>query len=866
MMFTRTIAFWVAATIVVVWVASCPPLRAEDKADREKIQPNVVSFLRDHCVVCHAEGSKKGGFSLEPLLDPKGAILDGERFRAYEKVFHQVAKKKMPPVPHDEVPSEERQRMVDAMEKQLWRFVDSEGHRDAKPFRRRLNRHEFENTLCDVLGLPRGTHGFRRFHHFLPEETAIDGFETVGGGLSLSKLHLELYLQLAERYLTLAMDWGRPTHRWRIDYAAPGTAAARKIEADLRLGDRFRADAHAIPGVYFINLGKPDSAGSFANDFQAERMRPNVFTGNRRLGFPLLTEHGALVWDEFHFGDFFVRQPGLYRYRIRCRPIVKPAGLAHPVLMQVSVGDPRDPPADAIAMNVELTPNEWATHELTLFRELEEVRVGENSLMRLDFRFRTTFPVKGPLPNTAKNVEPNLQAALDFYHHLVEIDFIEVEGPLPPVQDATLRVPGVLSKDRDETAVVRTALERMLPRAFRRSVSPETVERYLKRFQDERKRGAPFGEAMRATLMAAFVSPDFLFVVNDRVATKANQPLSAHGLASRLSYFLWSSCPDDELLRAAESGALLRPEELRKQVQRMIRDRRSYALAENFASQWLHLKRISAAEPDPELYHYNKQLERAMVLETIEFFNEVLRQDLSILNFLDSDWTMLNETLAAHYKIAGVRGDHFRRVALEPKHHRGGVLGHASILKITSNSTRTSPVVRGAFILENILGDPPPPPPDNAGELANKVPGLDEVTQRRQLEIHRDVKSCARCHSKIDPIGFALENYNAVGLWREREADGLKKPFNSPKIDARATLPDGREINGPDQLRRALIESPDPFVQCFIEKMMVYSLGRSLRFQDRRTIARLRDRLKENQFRLGALIEELILSEEFRNY
>jgi hypothetical protein len=366
--------------------------------------------------------------------------------------------------------------------------------------------------------------------------------------------------------------------------------------------------------------------------------------------------------------------------------------------------------------------------------------------------------------------------------------------------------------------------------------------------------------------MAALISPDFLFVDNDRVEAEPGERLSPYALASRLSYFLWSSCPDEELLQLAKSGDLNQPDELRRQVRRMIQDRKSDALTENFASQWLHLREIDAMDPDPDLYKYDKRLEQAMRGETIAFFREILRHDLSILNFIDSDWSMLNETIADHYGIDDVRDDSFRRVEFEPQHHRGGVLGHASILKITSNSTRTSPVARGVFILENILGDPPPPPPPNAGELANKVPGLDEVTLRRQLEIHRDVPSCARCHDKIDPLGFALENYNAIGGWRVHEADGLKKRRSSPKVDARATLPNGREINGPDELRQALMEEPDAFVNCFVEKMLVYALGRSLRFQDRTLIPQLRQMLKKNNYRMGLLIEELVTSEVFRSY
>ena len=836
------------------------PSRAEDSSSRKL-------FLKRFCVECHADGAQEGDFNIEPLFAQHDAVAGSKHLILYERVFHQLSKGKMPPEKAEQPSAVERKRIVDGLGKVLSKHVDSAGSRDARPFRRRLNRYEYQNTLCDVLGLSREVFGFRPFYDTLPEDTATDGFDTVGDGLAVSELHLELFLRLAERHLNLAMDWGRPTRHWRWDYAEPGTETERALKSKQKSGDRLRSEGEEPSGIVFFDLHGGLDNGAFDQDFRAERMRPDrsLLNSKKRLGFPIFDDGVAVTFDEFQVGEFYVTQPGLYTYRIRCSAAVDEVGLENPVSMQVYVQ--ADKNNGELARTVQLPSNQWKTHELTLFRELKEVRVGDNSSLNVRLRFHTEHRYRGPRPGQQKGEPPpDLPTLRDFYHHLVEIDYIEVEGPLPTVQEERLRISGILPLDQDELTVVRQVLTRFLPRAFRKEVADEKIEHYVERFHAERARNAPFGEALQATLMAALISPDFLFVDNSPAAARPGEILSPHALASRLSYFLWSSCPDEELLQLATSGDLNKPDELRRQVRRMMQNRKSRAFAENFASQWLHLREIDAMDPDPDLYKYDKRLEDAMRGETLTFFNEVLRNDFSILNFIDSDWSMLNERIADHYGIDDVRGEHFRRVKFEPEHHRGGVLGHASILKITSNSTRTSPVARGVFILENILGDPPSPPPDNAGELANKVPGLDEVTLRRQLEIHRDVASCARCHNKIDPIGFALEHYNAIGAWREHEADGLKKRRPSAKIDATATLPDGREINGPDELRLALMEQPDAFTNCFVEKLMVYALGRSLRFQDHAEIARLCEVLKENDYRMGLLIEELITSNAFRRY
>lgn len=343
--------------------------------------------------------------------------------------------------------------------------------------------------------------------------------------------------------------------------------------------------------------------------------------------------------------------------------------------------------------------------------------------------------------------------------------------------------------------------------------------------------------------------------------------LNSHELASRLSYFLWSSMPDDELFRLADAGQLTDSATLTAQVERMLNDSKSEAFVENFAGQWLGLREVGANPPAQDLYRrYDRHLEISIVDESLAFFDEILRNDLSVMNFVQSKFVVINERLGRFYGIPGVRGDQFRRVDVPRNVQRGGILTQASVLSTTSNGTRTSPVKRGTWVMKNVLGIDPGLPVANAGEIAPKVPGLDKATVRQRLEIHRSLPQCARCHNKIDPLGFALENFDASGNWRDREGHGYKGRIqdNDPVIDASSSLLDGTKIDGVSGLQDALMDREELFLGCLSNKLMTYALGRELGIADQLHIKdAVRQMRRPRQDTLKTLITFVVTSEPF---
>ena len=325
--------------------------------------------------------------------------------------------------------------------------------------------------------------------------------------------------------------------------------------------------------------------------------------------------------------------------------------------------------------------------------------------------------------------------------------------------------------------------------------------------------------------------------------------------------------PDEALSQLAERGELANKQALAAQVERMLADPKSEAFVENFAGQWLGLREVGANPPAADLYpRYDRHLELSIVAESKAFFREILQNDLSVMNFVRSDFVVINERLGRYYGIPGVRGDHFRRVAVPEGVHRGGIVTQASVLSTTSNGTRTSPVKRGTWIMKNVLGIDPGLPVANAGEIAPKVPGLDKATVRQRLEIHRELPQCARCHNKIDPLGFALENFNAAGDWREREGFGYKGRIgkNDPLIDASSNLLDVTEIVGVDGLQNALMEQQELFLKCLAGKLLTYALGRELGIADQVHVEAAVKHLKENGDTVKSLLTFIATSEPFR--
>jgi hypothetical protein len=398
-------------------------------------------------------------------------------------------------------------------------------------------------------------------------------------------------------------------------------------------------------------------------------------------------------------------------------------------------------------------------------------------------------------------------------------------------------------------------------RAYRRPATHEEITRLFGIVLSAEKDGEQSDPALQLAMEAALVSPHFLFLQNqtarDPVSTGDPVPINDFELASRISYFLWSSMPDEQLFRVAAQGSLHRRENLRLQVNRMLRDHKARALAENFAGQWLQTRKLNEFTPDPILYpDFDDSLREAMLMETELFFDSIRDKDRAVLEFLDADYTFVNERLARYYGIAGVTGDWFRRVSLAGT-PRGGVLTQASVLAATSNPNRTSPVKRGKWILENILGAPPSPPPSGVEALKEGKEHGHSGTLRQRMERHRTDPACAACHRRMDPLGFGLENFDAIGGWRTIEE---RQP-----IDSSGRLPGGLVFHGPAELKTALLVRRDAFVRCLAEKMLTYALGRGLDRADRRAVDQIVNSLVRHEYRFSALILAVIESEPFLN-
>lgn len=458
----------------------------------------------------------------------------------------------------------------------------------------------------------------------------------------------------------------------------------------------------------------------------------------------------------------------------------------------------------------------------------------------------------------------------------IEIGDITIEGPIdawpPPGRRHLL---GDIDTEAASETDAREILNRMLPPAFRRPVTVAEVDPYLSLFSAARASGRSFESALRVSLKAVLCSPDFLFL---------NEPgtsqISQHALAARLSYLLWSSMPDEELTLLASSGRLRGSDELRRQVERMLKSPKAAAFTKNFTGQWLDLRDINFTEPDANLYpEFDELLRISMVKETELFFNEILQQNLSLVNFVDSDFTFLNGRLASHYGIDGVQGQALRKVDLPRNSLRGGLLTQASILKVTANGTYTSPVLRGAWILENILGQPTSPPPDNVSAIEPDIRGA--TTIREQLASHRDIVSCAACHRKIDPPGFALECFDPIGGFRneyrtmapDAKRSGLKQaPFTyawvryriGQPVDASGRMPDGQPIENIRDFRHILASEPDQLTRNLAGKLMTYALGRKTGFTDRPAVEEIVRQTREQNFGFRSLLHAIVQNPKFQ--
>ena len=451
---------------------------------------------------------------------------------------------------------------------------------------------------------------------------------------------------------------------------------------------------------------------------------------------------------------------------------------------------------------------------------------------------------------------------------LLLIDWIETEAPYV-TEEGKKKRESLVPVDPENAAEVRKTLHRFTERAWRRPVTDAEIADYVKLIESEKKAGESFRSAYRAALTAILASRNFIFI-QEGAAKERRERINDWELASRLSFFLWGSMPDDELSTAARAGELRKPEVLRKQFARLLADPKSGRFTKAFPRQWLQLQNVGMFPPDKKLYpEYDRHLEASMIQETTDFFAEVFRENLPIREFLTSDWTMMNRRLATHYGMSA-EGQDFVRVKLRPEDHRGGLLTQAAILTLTSDGTRHRPINRGVWIAEVMLGATIPPPPPNVEPLNLTRPDAGKSTLRMQLDAHATTASCLACHSKIDPLGFAFEAYDAIGRWRAVDRpSNFREPVGNAKepqfpVNASGVLTDGRKFDGAEEFKRLMVEDLDRFAETLVKNLATFALRRAMTFDDEAEIKKIAAASRSDQYRLRTVLANLVTSDLFQ--
>jgi hypothetical protein len=790
--------------------------------------------LDRYCLACHTQRLKDRG-TVPLALDNIDSSKVSSNPDVWEKVVLKLRAGLMPPAG--------AARPDKATLDGLATFLESELDRSAaaapnpgrtEPFHR-LNRAEYQNAIRDLLGLEIDVSAL------LPPDDVSYGFDNIAGVLKISPTLMERYLSAAQKISRIAV--GTPQPALNIDY--------------FRMADDLAQDVH-LPGLPLGTRGGTIIRYTFPMDGEYE-IRPRL-ARDLNEGVPVYTE--TQVLEISIDGD----RAGLFTL-----PGIQPAAPRPPqpaaqAPQPAQRDDPPDPQVPAISQ-IQQGPRASATERAARNRADEKwnlripVKAGPHEII-VTFLNRTPaleettrLPFLRPYPAGVNIPETRLGA------HLRSV---EIAGPYNAARssDSASRRQIFICRGTTpaaEAACAKTILSRLTRRAYRRPITNADVEPLLA-FYNEGRSEAGFDEGIERALRRLLVSPEFLLrVERDPAGLEPNAayPVSDVELASRLSFFLWSSIPDDELLNLAAKRQLATPAVLARQVRRMLADRRAEAFVKNFAGQWLFLRNLEATVPVQSVFpDFDDTLRQAFERETELFFESIVREDRSALDLLRADYTFLNERLARHYGIPNVKGSHFRRVTLGTDSVRRGLLGHGSILAVTSYPDRTSPVKRGKWILENLLGTPPPPPLPNVGELRPTSQSGDVLSMRQRMEQHRARPVCASCHAMMDPLGLALENFDAVGKWRTLGE-------SSAPIDASGSLPDGTKFEGSAGLRQALLQS-NRFAATLTEKMLTYALGRGLEHYDAPAIRSILRTASREDYRFASLVIGIVQSTPFR--
>ncbi len=850
--------------------------------------PASRQFVEKHCVECHDAEMKKGGLDLTALkFDPANPT----NFSTWVLVHDRMMLGEMPPKKKTRPETTELEVFTKSLSSSLVAAEQAGIAKEGRATRRRLNRYEYENALRDLLHAP-----WLQVRDSLPEDGEAHRFNKVGDALDVSHVQMARYLGAADYALRQAMA----THATR-----PATKVTRYYARDQR--------SYTGPMKFTVFNTAPERATfpvlGFKGQPEVRAGRAPLTVGSTNADLRELEGVGVVASAyepiEPKFNQFRSPVAGRYKLRFNAYSVWVGPGESNkwfiPNLDDISRGR-RDEPVTITAEtpprllrklgDFDVTP-EPGVHELDawllagemvrpdagrLFRSRPGASRWQNPLAEKDGQPGVVFrwlEVEGPLYDQWPPAG----------HRLLFGDLPMVNRALAKVEEDPSQTnrfgqrrfkppPGVEVISKQPMADAERLLREFIRHAYRHPTDEADVKRFLPVVRSALKKGNTFTDAMIAGYTAVLCSPEFVYF-NEKPGR-----LDEYALASRLAFFLWNSSPDDELRRCAEQKELHEPDVLRAQTERLLADPKSRRFVDAFLDYWLDLRKIEATAPDANLYsdyYLDDLLTESALEETRLFFAELLRGDLPARNVVASDFAMLNERLAAHYGLPPVQGVALHRTPLPEDSPRGGLMTQAAVLKVTANGTTTSPVLRGAWIMERILGQKPPPPPPSVPAIEPDTRGA--VTIRQQLDKHRTLETCNACHAKIDPAGFALENFDVMGGWRDRyraEAggelaqgiarSGQKFAFHyALPVDAGGELPDGRKFRDVRELKQLLLSDEKQLARNLAKQLAVYATGAPIRFADREPIEQILERAGSSHYGVRSLVHEVVQSELFRS-
>ena len=815
---------------VLVGLLVCQSARAisAETVQNEVFEQELQPIIAKYCLRCHGSELQEGDLRID-RLNPD--LLDGKDADFWHEVLNQLNEGEMPPAGEPQLSRKELTCITTWLEEELKKAATQRNSTGGRQLMRRMSRYEYQYTLEDLLGVALD------YTDRIPGDlSGEDGLMTNSSLLGMSPVQMESYLTVAEAALEEAIPDGPEKIFKHVSTAISVTKVRGQRVARPKNTGKSKKAVRSQPKPGFIAPSPGMKKSSFVHDLPRK-----------------------VTFDERPFAG---------RFRIKVEVVAKAASDGRLPELMIQVGHRASgdyDPKKIMGRKMLEASTEPQIVEFT--GNIEDFPLGKkdgyyNGSGSHNVTHMSVWLWNTAVPQAVVSLDTSIE---DVDEPLLEILSVGFEGPLLegyPSETAKNLLSPSLNSD-NEAIYSREVLAGFLRRAFRRDVAESEIAHAVDAFRTFRELTTDFKAAMRKTMAMTLVSPKFIYLIEPAGSSDSVRELNPYELATRLSYFMWASMPDEELLDLAGSGELLQRDVLVSQVQRMRQDMKFERFAKHFSSQWLGLSAIDHVAVSPSAHpKFTDEIRENLKQESLAFATHIFTEDLSCRNFINSDFAVLNQVVAAHYGIEGVHGAHFRPVPIAPEQHRGGVLTHGSVSIIGSDGTDSNPIYRGVWLRKRLFADPPPQPPPGAPPLDKSSPELSSLTLKEQIELHREGPACARCHDRIDPWGVAFENYDATGRWRTALFKSTKG--EAVVIDATSTLPDGTTVSGMSELQDYLVRNRSTELALALSRRMAsYAVGRQLEFSDTEMVNKLAARFEGNDYRVSSLIEGIALSEAF---